>query len=43
MSSIKKLTLHINSLYAYFGMKNKLFRMNYREYKRIKSRLKIEV
>ena len=43
MSSIKELTLHINSLYAYFGVKNKLFRMNYREYKRIKSRLKIEV
>ena len=43
MSRIKSLTLHINSLYAYFGVKNKLFRMNYIEYKRIKSRLKIEV
>lgn len=43
MTRIKSLTLYINSLYAYFGVKNKLFRMKYREYKRIKSRLKIEV
>ena len=43
MKSIKDITYSINALYAYFGVKNKLFRMNFKEYKKIKSHLKIEV
>ena len=43
MESIKDITYSINALYAYFGVKNKLFRMNFKEYKKVKSHLKIKV
>lgn len=43
MQTIEAVTHSIGALYAYFGVKNKLFRMSFKEYKRIKSCLKVEV
>ena len=43
MQTIKAVTHSIDALYAYFGVKNKLFRMNFKEYKRIKSCLKVKI
>ena len=41
MHTIKDVTYSVNALYAYFGVKNKLFRMDFKEYKKIKSYLKV--
>ena len=41
MQTIKDVTYSVNALYAYFGVKNKLFRMDFKEYKKIKSYLKV--
>ena len=43
MQTIKAVTHFINALYAYFGVKNKLFRMDFKEYKRIKYYLTVKV
>jgi hypothetical protein len=44
MSKVKRITgITANTMYAYIGMKNKLFRLNYNMYKTIKQQLKVEV
>ena len=43
MQTIKVVTRFINALYAYFGVKNKLFRMDFKEYKIIKYYLTVKV